>query len=213
MTKVTKRVIVQYLSMWNGKPSCKKSKRTALHAFYKWLSGEYDCPNPFLDAHGNECIPVPKIPDKIQPAMKPEPIKELLGKTASFRDSVIVAMLAESGARGAEIASIKLQDIDLDNGTIRIWGKGRKQRDIIIGNHTKVLLSAFLGLNGSAKMFHRKVEGDSLFGLTGEALGRMIARLRKATGITVTSHAFRRGFASTQMANGVSASDIMRMGG
>ena len=144
VTKVTKRTIVQYLSMWNDKPQSKKSKRTALHAFYKWLSMEYGCPNPFLDAHGNECIPVPKIPYKIQPAMKPEPIKELMAKTASFRDSVIVALLAESGARRAEIASIKLGDIDLPNGTIRIWRKGGKQRDIIIGNHSKVLLETYL---------------------------------------------------------------------
>jgi len=76
-----------------------------------------------------------------------------------------------------------------------------------------VLLETYLGINGSSKSFHRKVRGDSLFGMTGQALGKMITRLGKATGITVTPHAFRRGFASTQMANGVSASDIMRMGG
>ena len=52
----------------------------------------------------------------------------------ALRDVAMIEMLFVSGMRISELCSLKRTDIDLDNGTIRIMGKGDKERIIQIGN-------------------------------------------------------------------------------
>lgn len=55
-------------------------------------------------------------------------------KIAIYRDLTIVEMFFATGARVYEISNLKRQDIDLDNGIIKIFGKGSKERYVQIGS-------------------------------------------------------------------------------
>ena len=45
-----------------------------------------------------------------------------------MRDKAIISLFADSGMRLSELAQIKAGDIDWEDYTITIWGKGNKQR-------------------------------------------------------------------------------------
>lgn len=55
-------------------------------------------------------------------------------KKISIRNTAIVELLFSTGIRISELCNIKLDDIDLDNGNLIIYGKGSKERNLFIGN-------------------------------------------------------------------------------
>ncbi len=62
----------------------------------------------------------------------------------SLRDVAMVEMLYASGARVAELCGLDLNDIDYDRQTIRVLGKGNKERTIPLGNPAMRALSVYL---------------------------------------------------------------------
>jgi len=62
----------------------------------------------------------------------------------SLRDVAMVEMLYASGARVAELCGLDLGDVDYDRQTIRVLGKGNKQRTIPLGNPAMRALNAYL---------------------------------------------------------------------
>ena len=95
---------------------------------------------------------------------------------ATLRDVALLEMLFATGARISEICSLKVSDVNLDDGTIRILGKGSKERIVQIGNgevlgilrqYRKAVSSAadfFLSIvchHASQKTLHAKRLGNS----------------------------------------------------
>lgn len=62
----------------------------------------------------------------------------------SLRDVAIVELLYATGARVAELCGLDLSDIDYDRQTIRVLGKGNKERTIPLGNPAMKALNAWL---------------------------------------------------------------------
>lgn len=62
----------------------------------------------------------------------------------SLRDAAMVEMLYASGARVAELCGLDLSDIDYDRQTIRVLGKGNKERTIPLGNPAMKALNIWL---------------------------------------------------------------------
>lgn len=62
----------------------------------------------------------------------------------SLRDVAMVELLYATGARVAELCGLDLSDIDYDRQTIRVLGKGNKERTIPLGNPAMKALSAWL---------------------------------------------------------------------
>jgi integrase/recombinase XerC len=62
----------------------------------------------------------------------------------SLRDVAMVEVLYASGARVAELCGLDLSDIDYDRQTIRVLGKGNKERTIPLGNPAMRALNLYL---------------------------------------------------------------------
>jgi integrase/recombinase XerC len=118
-------------------PSAVRRKIAALRSFYGYLKriGKR-LDNPALD------LEPPKREKLLPNVLKEADVEKLLQKSAGWktkwlniRDRAIMELLYASGLRRAEITSIKLEHIDLDGRSIRVTGKGRRQR-IVFFNHT-----------------------------------------------------------------------------
>ena len=62
----------------------------------------------------------------------------------SLRDVAMVELLYATGARVAELCGLDLSDIDYDRQTIRVFGKGNKERSIPLGNPAMKALNVWL---------------------------------------------------------------------
>jgi len=138
----------------------------------------------------------PKVPKPLRYAVSVDDIAKLLAASEGVRHKLIVSLLADTGLRRAELCSVRWVDVDRERDTIRVWGKGAKQRFVRYGPQTKRLV----------QMWHREY-GDSsdgsLLGIKPTGLQDVLKRLELRTGIKCNAHAFRRTFATESVRNGL----------
>jgi site-specific recombinase XerC len=89
--------------------------------FYRWLDAEHGLNNPIAN------IAAPILGKTILPSLTEIQVLALLKKAHCVRDKAVIALFAESGLRLIELTNLSHQDIDWDNRTVRILGKGRKE--------------------------------------------------------------------------------------
>ena len=195
-----------------------KRKIASIKAFYQYLEEEerMEVSNPFtkIRVKFKEAESLPRIIPRNE-------IEKLLNcmyaiidhsekKSTIYRDLTIVEIFFATGARVYEISNLKRQDIDLDNGIIRIFGKGSKERCVQIGNHDILeLMKAYYQMNQEVieqcGFFFVNQQGKRF---SEQSIRRMLRKYSCQAGISVhiTPHMFRHSVATYLLEEGV---DIM----
>ena len=195
-----------------------KRKIASIKAFYQYLEEEERMKesNPFtkIRVKFKEVESLPRIIPRNE-------IEKLLNcmyaiidhsekKSTIYRDLTIVEIFFATGARVYEISNLKRQDIDLDNGIIRIFGKGSKERCVQIGNHDILeLMKVYYQMNQEeieqCGFFFVNQQGKRF---SEQSIRRMIRKYSCQAGISVhiTPHMFRHSVATYLLEEGV---DIM----
>lgn len=75
----------------------------------------------------------PKLSEQLAGIPTKDDLRKLLADCDALRDTAIVRTFIATGARLAEIAGLRLEDVNLDNGTITVMGKGRRERLSFLG--------------------------------------------------------------------------------
>ena len=70
------------------------------------------------------------------------------------RNILIIRMLYATGLRVSELVNVKVNDININDRTIRVLGKGSKERIVVFGNHTKDALDEYLNRGRREIDFH-----------------------------------------------------------
>ncbi len=195
-----------------------KRKIASIKAFYKYLEEEERLTkgNPFdkIRVKFKEAESLPRIIPR-------NDIEKLLnhmytildqpGHTiAIYRDLSIVEMFFATGARVYEISNLKKQDIDLDSGIIKLFGKGNKDRYVQIGNQEILqLMKEYYVMN------QKEIDEGEFFFInrcgkrfSEQSIRRMIRKYSHQAGISIhiTPHMFRHSVATYLLEEGV---DIM----
>jgi integrase/recombinase XerC len=93
----------------------------------------------------------------------------------SLRDVAIVEMLYATGARVGELCGLDLNDVDYDRQTIRVLGKGNKERTIPFGN--PALRALDLWLKQGRDQIAQSQSGDAVFiGARGKRIDQRTVR-------------------------------------
>ena len=69
----------------------------------------------------------------------------------SMRDYLLILLLIDTGLRISEAVSVKLQDFDLKEGTLKVRGKGNKERIVILSNRVMAAIKEYLKLVDTLK--------------------------------------------------------------
>ncbi len=119
----------------------------------------------------------------------------------TMRDIIVLEMLFATGARVSEIANLKVEDLNISTGTVKIQGKGNKERIIQICNKETLKALNTYYTTFSAKMDH--AGGFFLTNRLGKRLSEqsiriMVRTLSRQASISkkVTPHMFRHSFAT-----------------
>ncbi|MDD3048523.1 MAG: tyrosine recombinase XerC [Bacilli bacterium] len=119
-------------------------KLSSLRSFYKYLSKEDIIKdNPFLlvsSPKKEKKLPKFLYYDQLEALFETPDINNALGQ----RDLLILEMLYATGMRVSELVNLKEKDIDYFNKTIRVIGKGNKEREVIYGVYCKEILELYL---------------------------------------------------------------------
>ncbi len=120
-------------------------KLAALRSFFRFLVRK-----KILDANPAANIVTPKVPKKL-PSFLDEPSVERmmrlpdLATPAGVRDRAILELLYGTGIRLGELIGLTISNLDLKGGTIKVRGKGSKDRIVPVGRRAAEAISNYLG--------------------------------------------------------------------
>jgi integrase/recombinase XerC len=173
----------------------------AIRSFWGWLgrTGAI-ATNPLAR------VPAPRYPRRVARIYSEEQLKTLLRYVAQRpRDRAIIELFLDSGIRVSELTGLMVGDVDLTQGSVRVLGKGGKERYSYFSPVTALSLRDYLD-----KGRPRPREDDYLF-LTGAGfrLGQrgiqsQLGRLGRAAGLTtrLAPHTLRHTYATLCLRNG-----------
>ena len=227
ITKITSNTLEQYISLLhsNYKPKTAKRKIASLKAFFHYLEyKEVLEQNPFakIQVRFREPVILPKtIPLHIIETIlstiyhQQKYAKTYYKKKIALRDAAVIELLFATGIRISELCSLKYKDINLYEGIILIYGKGRKERRLQIGNDE--VLSV---LKEYKNEFQSKITACNYFfisqsghAMADQSVRRMINKYCSLAAIDmhITPHMFRHTFATSLLEADVDIRYIQEM--
>ena len=176
----------------------------AVRGFHRFLAVEGETPTD--PASG---VAPPKTPKRLPKAISINDVERLLsaasvGDTpAALRDRAILEVLYGAGARISEAVGLDLDDVDLEHGSVRLFGKGSKERVVPLGSYARDAVTAYtvrarpsmaLKGKGTPALFLNQRGGR----LTRQSAWAVIhaAAERAGLGAKVSPHTLRHSFAT-----------------
>jgi integrase/recombinase XerC len=205
LSEVDKQILRGYLSRLVQDGFAKVSisrKLSAIRSFYRYLLREKlvatspvaQTSSPKLDK---------RLPDFLTPV---ETVRLLeasdLATPQGLRDRALMELLYASGLRVSELVSLDLGQVNLNTGEIRVWGKGAKERVVLMGKPAALALNAYLS-QGRPRLLGKKKNNALLINrdggrLTGRSIQRILTKYARVAGIKkrVHPHMLRHTFAT-----------------
>jgi site-specific recombinase XerD len=173
----------------------------AVRSFWRWLEKtEAITSNPLAD------VPAPRCPRKLTKVYSEEQLKTLLRHVAGKpRERAIIELFLDSGIRLSELTGLTVNDVDLNQGSVKVLGKGEKERYSYFSPRTALSLRDYLD-----KCRPQSREGDYLFltndgfRLCNHGVQSLLRRLGRAAGLTtrLSPHRLRHSYATLCLRNG-----------
>lgn len=190
-----------------------------LQQFFRWMVDEDEVSvSPMARTRPPRVVeqPVDVVPETTVTALLR--VTEGRGRTgfADRRDAAILRVLVDTGVRLGELAALRVDDVDLDRGTLDVVGKGRRRRTVKAGPKTTNALDRYLE---RARPEHPHAGVDALWlapkGALGESgVAQMLRRrCRQAEVPEVHAHQFRHLFAHLFRSSGGSDGDLQSLAG
>lgn len=190
----------------------------ALQQLFRWLVDEGEITVSPM-AH----MKPPRIDVKPVPVVPADTLRQLLKACDGTghderRDSALLLVFIDTGARLAEVAGMTLDAVDLSDprrALIHVVGKGRKQRALPLGMKAVRALDRYLRVRARHPQAHR----DGLWlaprgVMTDSGIAQMLRRRCAQAGIDpIHPHALRHTFAHSFLAEGGNERDLMTLAG
>jgi len=142
-------IVRSFLGVLSEQGLARKSmarKLAALRSLFKFL-----CHKDILQINPVQRVASPKLGRKLPHFLYLDQIKGLLRAPndtdlLGCRDKVILELLYGSGLRVSELVGLNRENLDLDSGLIRVFGKGRKERVVPVTNYSIQAIKTYLGM-------------------------------------------------------------------
>ncbi|MCL0049341.1 tyrosine recombinase XerC [Dehalococcoidia bacterium] len=183
-------------------------KMSALRSLFHYLNQE-----GLIETEPLSKISRPKREKRLPTFLTPEEMRSLLSSPnistpQGLRDLAILELLYATGLRVSEIASLDTGSVDLESRQIRVWGKGSKERMVLIGKPAARALAQYMSY-GRTKMLGRRQTNALFINRYGERIAErriqyLIKKYAEQAGISgrVFPHILRHTFATHMLDGG-----------
>jgi integrase/recombinase XerC len=192
-------------------------KLAAIRTFFRFLVRE-----GVINSNPTLAIRAPKLDKPLPRALSVDDVDRFFSRNqeALKRDVAIFELMYSSGLRVSELTSLRLSDIDLDNGWVKVVGKGAKERYCPVGEKAIVALRAYLPERLMILNAHPNIRGMKALFLNsrgGPLSSRHVRRIMKLfldcanLGRDASPHALRHSFATHLLQGGADLRSIQEM--
>ncbi len=205
LNEVDKHTLRDYIAWLMEQGVVKASiarKLSAIRSFYRYLAREEILPANLLEKASS-----PKLDRRLPSFLTLKETERLLeapdlSKPVGQRDRALLELLYASGLRVSELAQLNVGQVDLDTREIRVWGKGSKERVVLMGRPAAEALTVYYS-QGRPKLSGKR-ENNALFlnrygrRLAERRVQRILEKYTKIAGIgkRVYPHILRHTFAT-----------------
>lgn len=181
----------------------------AVRRFHAFAAIEADAPDAAAD------VAPPSLPRKLPKAIPLDDIERLLAAVGdgqdggSLRDRAVLEVLYGTGARVSEVVGLDVDDVDLSTRSLRLLGKGRKERIVPLGRYACDALGAYLTRERPALAAKGKAGAAVFLNQRGGRLSRqsvftLVRRAAKLSGVAgeVSPHTLRHSYATHLLEGG-----------
>jgi site-specific recombinase XerD len=187
----------------------------SIQQFFKWLHETEE-----RDDNPMKLMKPPALPEKLVPVVEEGDLKKLLKVCAGKgfeekRDKAIISLFIDSGLRLAEMAGLKVGDVDTDALEVRVLGKGRRVRRLPFSRETRTDLLRYSLERGKRPDAQLEAFWLGRRGrLTNDGIYQMLGRRCEEAGIAeIHPHQLRHTFAHRYLAAGGQEGSLMRVAG
>lgn len=204
------RGYLKYLDTCNLKNTTISRRISALRTFYNYLLEKgFVKSNIFLNVKN------PKLEKKLPNYLNYTEIEELLASIDTKTDGglerrLLIEMFYSTGCRVGEMVNVKISDIDFSSKTIKVMGKGSKERIVYYGDYASKYLEDYLKKKDKKGYLFTNKRGEKL---TIEEVEYIVRDIMKHISIKthVTPHTLRHTFATHLLNNGADIRTVQEL--
>ena len=138
------RDYLHFIQKYNYKKTTLARKIASIRTFYKFLFREKK-----IESNPAENIISPKRPKSLPKFLSKEEVEDILNNInistpAGYRNRAILELLWASGMRISELSGLNFENLNLENNEITVFGKGAKERIILITDRAKNYIEKYI---------------------------------------------------------------------
>lgn len=205
---------LHFIQKFNYKKTTLARKIASLRTFYKFLYREHK-----IDSNPAMSLNLPKRPKSLPKFLSSDEIEQILNNVkidtpAGYRNRTILELLWATGMRVSELSGLNFGDLNLENNEIRVFGKGAKERIILVTDRAKSYLERYIetarSLIAKGYRIEEPTESSPIFinntgyRLQTKTIRNVINDIVEKIELPkkVTPHVFRHSFATHLIENG-----------
>lgn len=179
-------------------------KLATFRSFFRFL-----CREGTLTKNPARSLVAPKKDQRIPTYLQEQEAKDLMKSSdmnskSEERDTAVLELLYSTGMRCSEIVGLVVDDVDTSNRSIRVIGKGRKERWVPFGAPANKALSRYLLTRGTVTGRDPLFIGTNKKALSDRTVRRIVARglIRASVRTKASTHTLRHSFATHLLQRG-----------
>jgi integrase/recombinase XerD len=215
--KATHEDITDYL--WQRKaqgmqPSSLARHIASLRAYYRFLSAE-----GLIQKDPAAFIQTPRQPERLPRYLNVDEVSRLISSVrgqslSQIRLRAMLELMYAAGLRVGELVKLTFDQVNLEVGYVRVFGKGGKERIVPIGQRARLALQGYLSRRPEARASVKTVfVSNRKTPMSAVQFWRLIRKTARAAGITkpVSPHTLRHSFASHLVQHGADLRAVQEM--
>jgi integrase/recombinase XerC len=214
----TVREFLAYLYAQNYTKSTTARKLATLRSFFKFLNRR-----GMVTGSPLTTIRTPKQEKRLPKCLDLEQVQKLMDAPGdadilSARDKAMLEVLYSSGIRVSELVELDMADIDLQEGVLRVKGKGRKERLTPIGSQAIAAVHRYFEMRMADPRLASKTTGRVFLNKHGESLStrsvrRKLDKYLVSAGLDpgISPHTLRHSFATHLLNNGADLRSVQEL--
>lgn len=209
--KKTKKIDFDFLQEYienlsQKKYSTKSIQRhiSSLKSYFKFLYNKN-----YINVNPAELLCLPKNEIKLPNYLTIIDLEKIYELDLSLRDKLIVELLYSTGIRLSELVNIKISDINFYDKTIKVLGKGNKERYVLFGSVCSKLLKEYINNENRVYLLLNK-NGNKL---SERGVEYIIEKIFKSVNVhaKLTPHTLRHTFATHMLDNGCDLVTVQKL--
>ena len=209
--KKTKKIDFDFLQEYienlsQKKYSTKSIQRhiSSLKSYFKFLYNKN-----YINVNPAELLCLPKNEIKLPNYLTIIDLEKIYELDLSLRDKLIVELLYSTGIRLSELVNIKISDINFYDKTIKVLGKGNKERYVLFGSVCSKLLKEYINNENRVYLLLNK-NGNKL---SERGVEYIIEKIFKSVNVhaKLTTHTLRHTFATHMLDNGCDLVTVQKL--